>query len=100
MLGAGGIQAFTAEFPVAAVVAVQAGYNAQESCGKCTPCREGSGRLEEALQRLRAGDETARADIDELVTLLRLASLCGLGQMAPGPVTSALEDFGAAIGPT
>ena len=99
VLGAGGIQAFTAEFPVAAVVAVQASYNAHESCGKCTPCREGSGRLEEALQRLRAGDETARADIDELVALLRLASLCGLGQMAPGPVTSALEDFGAAIGP-
>ena len=98
VLGSGGMVAFAARFPAAEVLQVEAAYNARESCGKCTPCREGSGRLVEALERLRAGDATARRDIDELVEVMRVASLCGLGQMAPNPVTSALADFSDAIG--
>ena len=63
------------------------------------PCREGGERLADALRRLRdPGAQTAaRADIDELIPLLRDASLCGLGQMAPAPVTSALAHFGPAL---
>jgi len=99
VLGSGGIVAFDDRFPVAEVVQVEADYNARESCGKCTPCREGGERLADALRRLRdpAGQTVARADIEELIPLLRDASLCGLGQMAPAPVTSALAHFEAAL---
>ena len=92
-LGSGGIVVFDERFPAADVLAVEVMYNARESCGKCTPCREGGERLVTALQRLRDGDPSARADIDELVTVMKAASLCGLGQMAVSPVTSALQDF-------
>ncbi|MEO6397689.1 MAG: NADH-ubiquinone oxidoreductase-F iron-sulfur binding region domain-containing protein, partial [Tepidiformaceae bacterium] len=59
---------------------------AEESCGKCTPCREG-------LPRLLAGLEGTRSELEvrELLDVIGLASLCGLGQMAPGPVRSALH---------
>ena len=100
VLGSGGMVAFNGDFPAVEVLALEAAYNARESCGKCTPCREGGERLVEALGRLRAGERGARGEIDELVTVMRVASLCGLGQMAPGPVSSALQDFGAAIGAT
>ena len=97
VLGSGGFVAFDDSLSVADIVAIQTGYNARESCGKCTPCREGGERLADAVRRLRdpAGQASARADIDELLPLLRSASLCGLGQMAPGPVTSALAHFEA-----
>jgi NADH:ubiquinone oxidoreductase subunit F (NADH-binding) len=100
VLGAGGIVVIGPEFSVADVVAIQAAYNASESCGKCTPCREGGERLSDALTRLRDGDDATGAlrDIDELLTVMRAASLCGLGQMAPNPVTSALQDFPEALG--
>jgi len=98
VLGSGGMVAFDDRFPAVEVLQVETAYNASESCGKCTPCREGSGRLVEALARLRTGDATARRDIDELVSVMQVASLCGLGQMAPGPVTSALADFPELIG--
>ena len=99
VLGSGGIVAFDGRLPVAEVVQVEADYNARESCGKCTPCREGGERLADALRRLRdpARGTAARADIEELIPLLRDASLCGLGQMAPAPVTSALAHFKAAL---
>ncbi|MXY80080.1 MAG: NADH-quinone oxidoreductase subunit F, partial [Chloroflexi bacterium] len=101
VLGSGGIVAFDDRLPVAEVVQIEADYNARESCGKCTPCREGGERLADALRRLRdpAGGTAARADIEELIPLLREASLCGLGQMAPAPVTSALAHFEAALTP-
>ena len=54
---------------------------AYESCGKCTPCRSGSGRIEELFTNALAGDAT-KADLQEcreLVTALKLASLCGHG---------------------
>ena len=99
VLGSGGFVAFDDRLPVAEVVQIEADYNARESCGKCTPCREGGERLADALRRLRHPEQqaAARADIEELVPLLRDASLCGLGQMAPAPVTSALAHFGPAL---
>ena len=99
VLGSGGFVAFDDRLPVAEVVQIEADYNARESCGKCTPCREGGERLADALRRLRdpAAQAAARADIEELIPLLRDASLCGLGQMAPAPVTSALAHFGPAL---
>ena len=97
LLGAGGIIGIPARFGIAAALQAWSEYNANESCGKCTPCREGSGRMSEALTRLAAGDEEARRDIDALIPLISQASLCGLGQMAPNPVTSARHQFGGEI---
>lgn len=62
-----------------------AAFNADESCGKCTPCREGVPRAHDYLV------EGAFAEMDELLEVLQVASLCGLGQMAPGPIRSALH---------
>lgn len=66
-----------------------------ESCGKCTPCREGSSRLLEILDRITNG-EGRNGDIEELEELcefIKGTSLCGLGQTAPNPVLSTLRHF-------
>jgi NADH:ubiquinone oxidoreductase subunit F (NADH-binding)/NADH:ubiquinone oxidoreductase subunit E len=67
-----------------------------ESCGKCTPCREGTVRSHELLVRLANGNGCAD-DLEELATLanvMQAASFCGLGQSVAIPVTSALRNFG------
>ena len=97
VLGAGGIIAIPERFGIRAALDIQTTYNADESCGKCTPCREGSERMRDALRRLHAGDATAAEDINALIPILSQASLCGLGQMAPNPVTSARHHFGASV---
>ncbi len=94
-LGAGGIVAIDETLPIAAAVEHLAAYNAAESCGKCTPCREGAPRMRDLIAGLRAG--TAPADAIELLDALdeamASASLCGLGQMAPLPYRSARTHF-------
>ena len=95
MLGAGGVVALDEDADVIGVVRHLAAYNADESCGKCTPCREGTPRIVDALDRLIGGDGSV-ADLDELrhlAKVVELASLCGLGQAAGGPVKSALHFF-------
>ncbi len=66
-----------------------------ESCGKCTPCREGTRRLLEILQRICNGHGRS-TDIDDLQTIsevIKQTALCGLGQTGPNPVLSALRYF-------
>ena len=70
-------------------------FSQDESCGKCTPCREGTTRMLEILERITAGKGTLE-DLDKLKRLGRLmkkASLCGLGRAAANPVLSTLEHF-------
>jgi len=70
-------------------------FSREESCGKCTPCREGNTRLLEILERITRG-AGKEEDIDLLRRLSELeqkASLCGLGQAAPNPVVSTLDYF-------
>jgi len=70
-------------------------FTKDESCGKCTPCRIGTKRLLELLQKITEG----RANLQDLKSLEKLAtnikkiSLCGLGQTAPNPVLSTLKYF-------
>jgi NADH:ubiquinone oxidoreductase subunit F (NADH-binding) len=95
MLGAGGVIALDERMSVPDVVRSLAAYNANESCGKCTPCREGTPRIVELLDRLASPDGSP-ADLDDLRFLARVvnsASLCGLGQAAGNPITSALHFF-------
>jgi NADH:ubiquinone oxidoreductase subunit F (NADH-binding)/NADH:ubiquinone oxidoreductase subunit E len=90
VLGAGGIVPLPeSECPVHAVRETVA-YNQRESCGKCTPCREGTVRLLELFDDLRPDSLTR---IDELNEVLSFASLCGLGQMTPNPVRALLRHF-------
>ena len=66
-----------------------------ESCGKCVPCRTGSEKLVQTLERIaREGGATRDLDtIDELAETMQLTSICGLGQAAPLPITSVLRHF-------
>jgi ferredoxin len=70
-------------------------FTQDESCGKCTPCRIGTRRLLEILERICAG-KGEDGDIERLEHLceeIQTASLCGLGQGAPNPVVSTLQRF-------
>jgi len=70
-------------------------FSQDESCGKCTPCREGTTRMLEILERITTGNGTLE-DLDKLKrlgTLMKKASLCGLGRAAANPVLSTLEHF-------
>jgi formate dehydrogenase iron-sulfur subunit len=68
-------------------------FCAFESCGKCTPCRIGSTRGRETLDRLRIGDGNAAALIADLCETMTDGSLCALGGMIPIPVRSAMQHF-------
>ncbi|MBF0217770.1 MAG: NADH-quinone oxidoreductase subunit NuoF [Candidatus Omnitrophica bacterium] len=70
-------------------------FTQNESCGKCTPCREGTKRMLEILTRITEG-KGAQGDIEKLERLggmIKKASLCGLGQSAPNPVLSTIKNF-------
>jgi NADH:ubiquinone oxidoreductase subunit F (NADH-binding) len=71
-------------------------FFAVESCGKCTPCRVGTWRSLEILNRLSEG-KGATGDLEELKSLSALmmdSSFCGLGQSVPIPMNSAMKNFG------
>jgi NADH-quinone oxidoreductase subunit F len=68
----------------------------EESCGKCVPCRVGTKRMLEILNRI-CGGKGEEADVDQLIQLgemIKETSLCGLGQTAPNPVLSTIRHFG------
>jgi formate dehydrogenase iron-sulfur subunit len=71
-------------------------FCAEESCGKCTPCRIGAVRGVEVIDRIRVGAATGqdvephRALLDDLCTVMVSGSLCAMGQLTPMPVRSAL----------
>ncbi len=70
-------------------------FTQKESCGKCTPCREGTKRMLEILNRITEGDGKPE-DIDTLESLaqsIKDSSLCGLGQTSPNPVLSTIRYF-------
>jgi NADH:ubiquinone oxidoreductase subunit F (NADH-binding)/NADH:ubiquinone oxidoreductase subunit E len=90
ILGAGGIVLLPMTACVVDAVRQLVAYNARESCGKCTPCREGTVRLLNEFDEL--GPDSLHT-INELNDVLAFASLCGLGQMAPNPVRALMKHF-------
>ncbi len=96
VMGAGGIIVFDDAASPSTVTLKLAEYNAAESCGKCTPCREGTPRIVEVLARVASGDGPASdiQDLRDLSEIVGAASLCGLGQMAGNPVNSLLHFYG------
>jgi formate dehydrogenase iron-sulfur subunit len=94
-LGHGGIVVFDDTVDLARMARFAFEFCAQESCGKCTPCRIGSTRGVELMDRIRAGQDVDAGleRLGQLCDTLRQASLCGLGGMTPNPVESALRHF-------
>ncbi len=92
--GTGGVVAIDETVSVRDVVKTLLDFNTRESCGKCTPCREGTARLRDMLDAEAPLDHAAVADLSEVV---RVASLCGLGQAAPLSILSALREFPAEL---
>jgi formate dehydrogenase iron-sulfur subunit len=95
MVGHGGFVVFDDTVDMAAMARFAMEFCAVESCGKCTPCRIGSTRGVEIVDRILAGtDRQANLDLlSELCDTMVDGSLCGLGGMAPFPVRSALKHF-------
>jgi len=95
MLGHGGIVAFDDSVDMARMARYAMEFCAIESCGKCTPCRIGSTRGVEVIDRILAGVDSERNVrlLEELCETMVQGSLCGLGGMAPFPVQSALKHF-------
>ena len=95
MLGHGGIVAFDDSVDMAAQARYAMEFCAVESCGKCTPCRIGSTRGVEVIDRLLADDNAAKQEtlLRDLCDTLTYGSLCALGGLTPFPVLSALNHF-------
>jgi NADH:ubiquinone oxidoreductase subunit F (NADH-binding) len=96
--GTGGIVAVPAGASVVDIVKTLVAFNAAESCGKCTPCREGLPRLLAMIDELRATPEV-EPRLRALAETIQLASLCGLGQAAPLALVRGLEAFGSEFRP-
>ena len=95
MMGSGGMIVMDEDNCMVDVARFFLDFTVDESCGKCTPCREGTKRMLEILKKITDGNGTLE-DIDELETLantIKDSSLCGLGQSAPNPVLSTLANF-------
>ncbi len=95
MVGHGGIVAFDDTVDMAKMARHAMAFCVAESCGKCTPCRIGSVRGVEVIDRIIAGEERGRnlALLDSLCDTLLAGSLCAMGGMTPYPVQSALKHF-------
>src|SRR5213076_2460996 len=95
MLGHGGIVVFDDSVDMARMARYAMEFCAIESCGKCTPCRIGSTRGVEALDRVLAGTDVQAnlALIEDLCETMKFGSLCALGGFTPYPVMSALRHF-------
>ncbi len=100
LIGHGGLVVFDDSVDMAKQARFAMEFCAAESCGKCTPCRLGSTRGLETLDRVLAGDNVSEnlALIEDLCDTMKFGSLCALGGFTPYPVLSAMthfpEDFG------
>lgn len=92
-LGHGGIVAFDDSVDMARQARYAMEFCALESCGKCTPCRIGSTRGMEVIDRLCAGDRSQLPLLRSLCDTMTYSSLCAMGGMTPYPVLSALDGF-------
>ncbi|MGE0601171.1 MAG: formate dehydrogenase beta subunit [Dehalococcoidia bacterium] len=95
LLGHGGIVVFDDTVDLASQARFAMEFCAIESCGKCTPCRIGSTRGVEVIDRIIAGEERTEnlVLLDDLLEVMKDGSLCGLGGLIPFPVASALQHF-------
>jgi formate dehydrogenase iron-sulfur subunit len=96
MLGHGGVVVFDDTVDMAEQARFAMEFCAEESCGKCTPCRIGAVRGVEVIDRIRRGPNRAEAIalLENLCEVMADGSLCAMGGLTPNPVLSALHSFG------
>ncbi len=95
MMGSGGLIVMDEDNCMVDIAKFFLNFTVDESCGKCTPCRVGTKRLLEMLDKITSGNGTLE-DLDKLEDLcyyIKQNSLCGLGQTAPNPVLATLKFF-------
>lgn len=95
MIGSGGLVVMDSNTCMVEVARFFMHFTQNESCGKCVPCREGTKRMLEILERIVAG-EGKEGDIElllELADTISATALCGLGKSAPSPVVSTIKNF-------
>ena len=95
MIGSGGLVVMNSETCMVEVARFFMNFTQNESCGKCVPCREGTKRMLEILERIVAG-EGKEGDVElllELADTISATALCGLGKTAASPVVSTIKGF-------
>ena len=95
MIGSGGLVIMDEDTCMVEVARFFMSFTQRESCGKCVPCREGTKRMLEILERIVAGNGKP-SDMDELrelADMIESTALCGLGKSAPKPVISTMNAF-------
>jgi formate dehydrogenase iron-sulfur subunit len=100
MIGHGGVVVFDDTVDMARQARFAMQFCAEESCGKCTPCRIGAVRGVEVIDKIVAGEDRSAnlVLLDDLCELMTEGSLCAMGGLTPAPVRSALKHFAADFG--
>jgi NADP-reducing hydrogenase subunit HndC len=95
MMGSGGMIVMDEDDCMVSVAKFYLDFTVEESCGKCSPCRIGNKRLYEMLETITKGEGTMETleKLKNLSYVIKDTSLCGLGQTAPNPVLSTLDNF-------
>ena len=95
ILGAGAVTVFDESRDTIDIVYRTMEFLAEESCGKCTPCRQGTEVMVEILERFYRGEGLKKdiKNLEDLSSAMMLTSLCGLGQAAPNAVMDSLQYF-------
>ena len=95
MMGSGGLIVMDEDNCMVDIAKFFLEFTVDESCGKCTPCRIGTKRLLEYLEKITKGQATMQdlEDLEELCYYIKDNALCGLGQTAPNPILSTLKYF-------
>lgn len=94
-MGSGGLVVMDEETCMVDLARFFLTFTQKESCGKCTPCREGTKRMLEILERITQGngEDGDLEMLEDLAVTIKDTALCGLGQTAPNPVLSTLRYF-------
>ena len=95
MMGSGGMIVLSDKDCMPAMAKFYLEFTKDESCGKCTPCRIGTRRMLEMLQKICDGNGTEEmlVELEDLANTIKDTALCGLGQTAPNPILSTLRYF-------
>ena len=95
MIGSGGLVVMDENTCMVEVARFFMSFTQRESCGKCVPCREGTKRMLEILEKIVAGtgEMSDRDELEELAKMVQSMALCGLGKSAPLPVLSTMKRF-------
>jgi len=95
VLGAGAVTVYNQSRDVIDIVRRTMEFLAEESCGKCTPCRQGTEVMVEILDKFQKGEGSRKEmqNLEDLSSAMMLSSLCGLGQAAPNAVMDSLQHF-------